>query len=87
MSKYLIESPNTEEECLKALDQIIEKDPNMLDKYEFGCMSGDHTGYATVEASSEQEACQMVPTFLQDKAKVVELTKFTQEQVRSFHQS
>ena len=86
MSQYLIESPHTKEECLRALDEIVDEDPELLEKYDFGCMAGDHTGYATVEARSETEAREMIPSFLRGKAKVVEVTKITPEQVRSFHQ-
>jgi len=85
MPRYLIESPHTKEECLRALDELVEEDPQLLDKYEFGCMAGEHTGYATVEAASEADAEKLVPEFLRGKAKIVELTKFTPEQVRSFH--
>ena len=48
-------------------------------------MAGDHTGYATVEAGSEQEARKTIPSFLAGKARVVKLNKFTPEQIRDFH--
>jgi hypothetical protein len=64
MARYLIESPHTSEECLRALDEILARDPGMLAKYDFGCMSGDHTGYVIVEAGSESEARENVPSFL-----------------------
>lgn len=86
MSQYLIESEHTKEECIRALDEITESDPQLLEKFEFGCMAGDHTGWATVEAGSEEEARKKVPDFLQSKTRVVEVSKFTPEQVRSFHQ-
>jgi hypothetical protein len=86
MARYLIESPHTQEECLQALDEILVRGPGALAKYDFGCMSGDHTGYCIVEAGSETEAKESVPTFLRGKARCVKVDKFTPEQIKSFHQ-
>jgi hypothetical protein len=49
-------------------------------------MSGDHTGYVIVEAGSESEARENVPSFLRGKARIVKVDKFTPEQIKSFHQ-
>ena len=86
MARYLIESPHTTEECLSALDEILVRGPGALAKYDFGCMSGDHTGYVIVEAGSESEARENVPSFLRGKARIVKVDKFTPEQIKSFHQ-
>jgi hypothetical protein len=48
-------------------------------------MSGDHTGWAVVEAGSETAARGMVPVLVRGKARIVEVGKFTPEQIRSFH--
>ena len=85
MEKYHVESPHTQEECLRALDEILEKGSDVLARYEWGCMAGDHTGYATVEAGNEQEARKTIPSFLAGKARVVKLNNFTPEQIREFH--
>lgn len=85
MAQFLIESPHTKEECLRALDELVEKKPDLLNESWFGCGAGDHTEYATVQASSEMEARSMLPDFLRDKARVVEVSKITPEQVKSFH--
>jgi hypothetical protein len=86
MERYFIESPHTAEECLHALDEILGMGPLALSKYEWGCMAGDHTGYAILEARSEAEAAANVPAFLRGKARVVKLNRFTPEQIRQFHQ-
>ncbi len=85
MEKYLVASPHTQEECLRALDEILDKGVGVLAKYDWGCMAGDHTGYTIVEARSETEAKGSIPSFLQGKARVVKLTKFTPDQIREFH--
>lgn len=85
MERYFVESPHTPEECLRALDETLAKGTGTLAKYEWGCMAGDHTGYAIVEARSESEAKESIPSFLGGKARVVKLNRFTPEQIRDFH--
>ncbi len=86
MEKYLVESKHTQEECLRALDEVLAKGSDVLNRIEWGCMAGDHTGYSIVDARSESDALQIVPMFLRGKARAVKLNKFTPDQIRSFHQ-
>ncbi len=83
---YLIEIPHNEEECLRALDEQLAMGSDVLDRFYFGCMSGDHTGYAIVEAGSESDARRLIPGFLLDKSLITELSKFTPDMIRSFHE-
>ena len=83
---YLIESKHTEAECLNALDGILAENPKLLDKCYMACMTGNHTGWATVEAEDESKARNMLPANLRGGAKVTEVSRFTPEQIRSFHQ-
>lgn len=85
MARYLIESPHTKEECLKALDEVLEEGTYILDKFEWGCQAGDHTGYAIVDADSEATARNMVPNFIRNKARIVKVGKFSPEQIKAFH--
>ena len=85
MAQYLIESPHTDEECVKRLDELAASGSDMLDKFVFGCMSGQHTGWALVEASSESEAMGMVPSGARSRAHVTKVDKFTPEQIKAFH--
>jgi len=83
---YLIESPHTKEECLQALDEVLARGPQLLAQFDWGCMAGDHTGWATVEAGSESDARNMVPALVRSKARIVKVDKFTPGQIESFHQ-
>ncbi len=86
MARYMIESPHKPEECLRALDEELEKGRDVLDKFEFGCKAGDHTGYALVDANTSKDALnKYVPKFIQDKARIIEVGKFTPEMIKSFH--
>ncbi len=83
--KYMIETPHTKEECLKALDEQLAKGPEILKKFYYGCKAGDHTGYALVDVRNEMEARNFVPGFLINKARIVEVDIFTPEVIRSLH--
>ena len=83
--KFLIMSPHTKESCLADLDAVLAETPQLLDSIEWGCMSGDHTGYLIVQAESEDAARQMLPTSLRKDAKIIRLNQFTADQIRSFH--
>jgi hypothetical protein len=82
---YLIESPHTKEECLKALDETLARGPQNLAQFDWGCMAGQHVGWATVNAGSESEARNMVAPIVRDKARIVAVNKFTPSQIESFH--
>ena len=85
MAKFVIESPHTDAECLKALDEAVKMD--IIDKDALGCKTGDHTAWAYVEAESSDEALEaFVPEFLIDKACAYEVTKMTAEEVRAAHE-
>lgn len=82
---YRVEMPHNAEECLRALDEQLDKGTDALDKFYFGCMSGDHTGYAIVDVKSEDEVRRLIPDFLIDKSVITEVSKFTPEMIKSFH--
>ncbi len=84
MAKFVVEASHTDEECLKALDEGIKM--GALEKCQFGCRSGEHKGWAFVEADSKQKAIEsVVPSFLRSKAAAHEVSKFTNEEVKAAH--
>ncbi len=83
--KYLLETPHTKEECLRELDEVLAEGKDVLNEFYWGCGAGDHTGYAIVEGKNESDVRKLIPNFIRGKSKVVELAKFTPEQIRSFH--
>ena len=85
MAKYVIETSHTPEECLKALDEILAKGPDVLDKFVWGCAQEVHTGWAYIDAKSKDNALATVPKSMQKKTKVTEVGKFTPDQIKSFH--
>lgn len=84
---FMVEVPhvNDKEACLKALDEAKAQGPEYLSKFSWGCMSGNHTGYAMFDAESESEVKNLIPKSLRDKAKVMPVDKFTPDQIASMH--
>lgn len=83
--KYLIESPHTKEECLKELDGLAAKGDEVLNKFTWGCMAGEHTGFALIEAESERAAREVVPEVVRNKARIHRVASFTRTDVEKFH--
>lgn len=86
MVGYFIESLHTSSECLEALREVLQQGSEVLAQFYWGCAGGDHTGYAVVEAASQYAAEQIVPGTLRRKARVVEVEKFSPEQIKAVHQ-
>jgi hypothetical protein len=84
--RYLVMTSHTPEKCLAGLDAGVASKPEMLDRIEWGCMGGDHTGYVIVEAANEQAARTMLPATMQSTARVIQLNHFSVDDIRSFHQ-
>jgi hypothetical protein len=86
MSDYLVESIHTPEECQKDLDTILRDAPKVLDKFEWGCLSGEHRGVAIVQAEDETRALGLVPASVRSRTRAIPLTRFTPEQIRMAHE-
>ena len=80
MERFLIISPHTFEECIKALHETMMQ--GYITHFDWGCMSGDHNGYIIIEADNEAEAIMSVPPFLRHKARTIKLCKFTEDVVK-----
>jgi hypothetical protein len=84
-SRFMVIASHTPEDCLKTLDEANAKGKKFLGQFEWGCMVGDHTGYAMVEAKDEASVKSMLPASMQS-AKIVKINKFTADQIKSFHE-
>ncbi len=86
MARYLIETHHTPEQCLADLDTVLEQAPGLLQRLEWGCSKGVHMGWTVLEASSAEEAARQVPSVMRDRTRVVEIQRFTPEEIRGFHE-
>ena len=82
---YMVVTSHTPEECLRDLDAIVDQTPEILANVQWGCGSGVHTGWMIVTAKDEAEARRMLPSSMREDAEVVSISKFTAEQIKSYH--
>ncbi len=86
MAHYIIEISHTERECLDALDMVVRLGMHILHHTWWGCGAGVHTGWLDIEVDSEQDARGVIPPPIRKEARVIEVQKFTPNQVKALHQ-
>jgi hypothetical protein len=84
-NNYLIKFTHTKESCLSALEKISQDNEKLLSKIDWGCMSGDHTGYMMVSGKDEKAVKDMIPKSILDQVTIEKVDKFTKKQIESFH--
>ena len=55
-----------------------------LTHFYWGCKSGDHTGYAMIDAESEKEALLSIPTVIRNKGKAIGIVQFDPKDVEKW---
>jgi hypothetical protein len=85
--EYLVISPHTPDQCLTVLDDVSALGKDVLAKYDWGCMYGDHTGYIKVQAANEEEALKVVPEAIRSQAHAYRVGKFTRDQIAMIHKN
>ncbi len=69
MASFLLMSPHEPDEHLRALEETLGQGPQFQEAFRWGCVVGDHVGYAFVRAGSAGEAINdYVPAFLRARA-------------------
>lgn len=84
-SKYMVVVSHTPEQCLTQLDEISAKGADLLNKFEWGCKSNYHTGYALIESENEATIKNMLPKGIQKNIRIVKVNRFTQEDLAAIH--
>jgi len=82
MQKFMIISPHTHEECTMVVKQTLAI--GYLIHFWWGCKSGDHTGYAMIEANNADEALLSIPTMIRKKGRAIGLVQFDPEKVKNW---
>jgi hypothetical protein len=83
VKRFLVISDHTSEDCVKALKETLAI--GYLTHFDWGCKDGVHTGWAVLEAEDKSQAILSVPTFLRERARVVQLAKFHPDKVAAMH--
>jgi len=85
MDRFLVESPHDTEDCKKVVKSVYAF--GYLHNCDWGCMSGVHTAWVTIEAENENQALLVVPPVLRAKARAIKLNKFDSETVKDWKES
>jgi len=80
MPRFMIESEHTDEECLMVLKNLLAA--GYLTHFDWGCDVGAHCGWAILDANDEAEARMVVPSLVREKARVVQVGKYTSEDLQ-----
>ena len=80
MSRYLIVSEHTAEDCRLAVQHFLQYHAGFLTHFEWGCYDNDHHAYAFLDASSHEQALLSVPPLFREKAKAIKVTHFKPKQ-------
>ncbi len=83
MDRYLVSVPHGSDHsvCIKVVRTFLRTGSHYLTHADWGCLDGDHTAWMVVEGNSREEVAQIVPPPLRSDAKVVQLTKFSMEEI------
>ena len=84
MERFLVISPHTEGDCIKALKEIHAV--GYITHFDWGCMDGDHTGWLVLEAENARQELMVVPAAQRHTAKAVKLAKFSPQDIEAMHE-
>ena len=83
MPRYLIDVPHEDEyaACVKALHALQAFGSHWVTHADFGCNDNVHRGWLIVELDCREQARDMVPPEFRRDAKIIELRRFTPEEL------
>ena len=84
--RYIIQLPHGSDSkvCVRALHAIERYGGHFFTNAEWGCKAGVHSGWAIVELNKREEATLMVPPEFRQDAVIVELNRFTKDEMASW---
>jgi hypothetical protein len=83
MPKFLIEVQHEDDviACMKAVQIFLTSGSHFLTNAEWGCYDGDHHSWMIVDVGSKDEARAIVPPGMRAQTRVVQLNRFTMEEI------
>jgi hypothetical protein len=87
MPEYMIELQHNPDECSGLLNDMLEYNEDLLEMFLWGCKDGVHVGWALVEAEDPEDIREVLPPSAKDKARVIEVTRLTPEEMRRQHEA
>jgi hypothetical protein len=91
MARFLIEVPHDAEilACARVVETFLKTGSHFLTNADWGCKDGDHKAWIIADVGSKDEARFIVPPAFRAQARVVQLNRFTMEEIDEiirFHQ-
>jgi hypothetical protein len=85
MARFLIEVPHETEQiaCARAVKILQSTGSHYLTNADYGCHDGVHKSWITVEAETKQAARAILPVPYRNQATIVQLNKFSLEEIDS----
>ena len=83
MARYFIEVPHEAEPeaCIRAVKAFHNTGSHFLSNADWGCYDGDHKAWMILELDSKREALSIIPPGFKSEAKIVQLNKFTLQDI------
>lgn len=86
MHRFLITIPHEDEHdaCVRALEALETLGSHFVTQAEFGCRDGYHSALLVSEFESRAEARQIVPPQYRREARIVELEKYSHDDIAAW---
>jgi len=83
MPRYLIEVSHDAEHaaCVRALHAIEDYGSHLFTNADWGCLDGVHSCWLIAELDNRNEARMMIHPEFREEARVIQLNKFTREEI------
>jgi hypothetical protein len=83
MARFFIEVPHEPDltACTQAVENLLNYGSHFVVNTDWGCMDGEHKAWITIEADNKEEARAILPPGYRSRAKIVQLNKFTMEDI------
>jgi hypothetical protein len=85
MARYFIEVPHEAqpEACIRAVKAFLNTGSHFLSNADWGCYDGDHKAWIILDLDSKKEALSVIPPGFKTQAKIVQLNKFSLQDLDS----
>jgi hypothetical protein len=85
MARFLIEVPHEDNKiaCARAIQVFLQTGSHFLVNADWGCLDGEHKAWIILEGGSREDALSVLPLAVRPQAKIVELTKFSMDDVNA----
>ena len=83
MPKFIVEVPHSGDQlaCARLVQMFLQTGSHFLMNADWGCVDGIHKAWILLEADNREEARSVLPPAIRSEAAVIQLNKFSMEQV------